>query len=52
MHNDANICCLAAEEENPKVKPIVLDFLNTEFEGGRHIKRINKIKAFEDKQCK
>jgi ribose 5-phosphate isomerase B len=51
MHNDANICCLAAEEENPKVKPIVLDFLSTDFEGGRHIKRINKITAIEDKQC-
>lgn len=51
MHNDANICCLAAEEENAKVKPIVLDFLATPFEGGRHINRINKIKAIEDKQC-
>jgi ribose 5-phosphate isomerase B len=51
MHNDANICCLASEEENSKVKPIVLDFLSTEFEGGRHINRINKIKAIEDKQC-
>jgi ribose 5-phosphate isomerase B len=52
MHNNANICCLAAEEENSKVKPIVLDFLATEFEGGRHINRVNKIKAIEDKQCK
>jgi ribose 5-phosphate isomerase B len=51
MHNNANICCLAAEEDNAKVKPIVLDFLSTEFEGGRHINRINKIKAIEDKQC-
>ena len=51
MHNNANICCLAAEEDNSKVKPIVLDFLNTEFEGGRHINRINKITAIEDKQC-
>lgn len=52
MHNDANICCLAAEEDASKVKPIVLDFLSTEFEGGRHINRINKIKAIEDKQCR
>ena len=51
MHNNANICCLAAEEDNAKVKPIVLDFLGTEFEGGRHILRINKITAIEDKQC-
>ena len=51
MHNDANICYLASEEDNSKVRPIVLDFLNTEFEGGRHIPRLNKIKAIEDKQC-
>lgn len=51
MHNDVQICCLAAEEDQGKVKPIVLDFLNTEFEGGRHIARVNKIKAIEDKQC-
>jgi ribose 5-phosphate isomerase B len=52
QHNDANIICIAAEEEHPKLKPMVIDFLTTEFEGGRHINRINKIKAIEDKQCK
>ena len=36
LHNDAQICCLAAEEGDTKVKAIVEDFLNTEFEGGRH----------------
>jgi ribose 5-phosphate isomerase B len=51
LHNDANICCLAAEEGGTKVKVIVEDFLNTEFEGGRHVTRINKIKAIEDRQC-
>jgi ribose 5-phosphate isomerase B len=51
LHNDAQICCLAAEEGETKVKVIVEDFLNTEFEGGRHIARINKIKEIEDKQC-
>ena len=51
MHNDAQICCLAAEEGGTKVKVIIEDFLNTEFEGGRHINRLNKIKAIEDKQC-
>jgi len=52
LHNDAQICCLAAEEGSTKVKVIVEDFLNTEFEGGRHIARIKKIKEIEDKQCK
>ena len=51
-HNDAQICCLAAEEIDIKVKAIVQDFLATEFEGGRHITRINKIKEIEDKQCR
>ncbi|MDR2008976.1 MAG: RpiB/LacA/LacB family sugar-phosphate isomerase [Bacteroidales bacterium] len=43
-HNDANICALPArfitEEEAVKIVDI---FLNTEFEAGRHIERINKI---------
>lgn len=52
QHNDAQIMCIAAEEEHPKLKPMVMDFLTTEFEGGRHINRVKKIKAIEDKQCK
>jgi ribose 5-phosphate isomerase B len=51
MHNNAQICCLAAEEGDTKVKVIVEDFLKTEFEGGRHQKRLDKITAIEDKQC-
>ncbi|MGC8824876.1 MAG: ribose 5-phosphate isomerase B [Bacteroidales bacterium] len=43
-HNDANICSLPArfisEEE---AKKIVDTFLNTAFDGGRHLTRINKI---------
>jgi len=51
LHNDAQICCLAAEEIDIKVKAIVEDFLATGFEGGRHIARIDKIKKIEDDQC-
>jgi ribose 5-phosphate isomerase B len=51
LHNNAQICCLAAEETETKVKVIVEDFLNTEYEGGRHQKRLDKIKEIEDKQC-
>ena len=50
-HNDAQICCLAAEQGTAQVKVIVEDFLSTDFEGGRHIARINKIKEIEEKQC-
>ncbi len=52
LHNNAQICCLAAEEEKGKVKTIVEDFLNTEYEGGRHDARLKKIKEIEDKQCR
>ena len=51
LHNDAQICCLASEEGDTKVKIIVEDFLKTGFEGGRHQNRLNKIKEIEDKQC-
>jgi len=44
LHNDANICSIPArfvtEEE---AISILKTFLNTEFEGGRHKKRIDKI---------
>ncbi len=44
LHNNANICALPARFINNKTaEEILLKFLNTEFEGGRHIKRINKI---------
>jgi ribose 5-phosphate isomerase B len=52
LHNDAQICCLAAEEAGTKVRVIVDEFLKVEFEGGRHIARLNKIKEIEDRQCK
>jgi len=43
-HNDANICSIPARFVSiNEAKEIVNIFLKTEFEGGRHIKRINKI---------
>jgi ribose 5-phosphate isomerase B len=50
LHNDAQICCLAAEEGKARVAAILETFLTTEFEGGRHIARLNKIKEIEEKQ--
>ena len=49
LHNDAQICCLAAEEGRARVPAILEAFLTTDFEGGRHVARINKIKAIEEK---
>jgi len=44
QHNDAQICCLSAEEGKVRLQAILEKFLTTDFEGGRHIPRINKIK--------
>ena len=44
LHNDANIITLGSRLLNKKnVMSLVNIFLNTKFEGGRHIKRIKKI---------
>ncbi len=43
-HNDANICTLPARFISNEDATKILDiFLNTEFEGGRHKRRIDKI---------
>lgn len=47
QHNDANILCLGVEQEQETVREIVEAFLISEFEGGRHLPRLNKIKAME-----
>ena len=44
QHNNANILCIPARfTEIEQVLEMVETFLNTEFEGGRHQNRINKI---------
>jgi ribose 5-phosphate isomerase B len=44
QHNNANILCIPARfTEIEQVLKMVDTFLNTEFEGGRHQNRINKI---------
>ena len=48
QHNDANILCLGASQIQAAVGEIIDAFLSTEFEGGRHLRRLNKIKAMED----
>ncbi len=47
-HNGANILCLRGENiEINLALEIVKTYLSTDFEGGRHILRLNKIKALE-----
>ncbi len=48
QHNDANILCLGTELGTELVTDIVEAYLSTEFEGGRHLRRVNKIGALED----
>jgi len=52
LHNNAQICCLAAEEVKARLPAILEVFLTTDFEGGRHIARIEKIRKIEEEQCK
>ena len=48
QHNDANIVCLGGEgADTTLVLEIVKTFLSTDFEGGRHARRVNKIRALE-----
>jgi ribose 5-phosphate isomerase B len=48
QHNDANILCLGGENIDIDLAlEIVRTYLSTNFEGGRHILRLNKIKALE-----
>lgn len=44
QHNNANIICIPARFTSvPQAIKMVDTFLNTEFEGGRHQKRVDKI---------
>ena len=47
-HNDAQICCLGAEEGKARLPAILEAFLTTEFEGGRHRERLEKIRKIEE----
>lgn len=47
-HNDANVLCLGQRVTGPGLaREILLAFLDTKFEGGRHQKRVQKISDAE-----
>jgi len=48
QHTDANILCLGTRQTEDTVREIVEVFLNTQFEGGRHQRRVDKIKVMEE----
>jgi ribose 5-phosphate isomerase B len=47
QHNDANVLCLGTELKPDVVSDIVAAYLTTDFEGGRHQRRVDKIMALE-----
>lgn len=50
LHNDANVICFGGRTIGAGSACECLDvFLSTEFEGGRHERRVNKIMALENK---
>ncbi len=52
QHNNANILVLSGKfvKKNELAKMIKV-WLNTDFEGGRHLRRFNQIKKIEKEQC-
>lgn len=50
LHNDANILCIGGRVVGKDLaKEIVNVWINTSFEGGRHLKRLEKINIIERK---
>lgn len=50
-HNDANVLCLASDLLGEEMmRRIVENWLETEFEGGRHSRRVQKIAMIEQGQ--
>jgi ribose 5-phosphate isomerase B len=51
-HNDANVICLSADLLGERLIDRMIEiWLNTPFEGGRHARRVEKIKGIEDSHC-
>lgn len=47
-HNDANVLCLSGDLLGQRLIEKIVDiWLNTQFEGGRHARRVRKVAAIE-----
>lgn len=47
-HNDANVLCASGDRDDPEAIAAMADaFVNTDFEGGRHARRVEKIHVIE-----
>jgi RpiB/LacA/LacB family sugar-phosphate isomerase len=49
-HNDSNVLTLSEQGfENPETDELVKTWLSTPFDGGRHERRVEKIRAYEER---
>jgi ribose 5-phosphate isomerase B len=52
-HNDSNVLCLSGDRVSPdQAVGLARAWLDTEFEGGRHGRRVDKITAYEAEHWK
>ncbi|MCP9292921.1 ribose 5-phosphate isomerase B [Gracilimonas sediminicola] len=50
LHNNANVMCLPGRELNEsEIREIIEAWFATDFEGGRHERRVNKIESLTQK---
>lgn len=51
-HNDANVLALGARIIAPEFAKVIVDaFLATDFEGGRHQRRLDQVRVIEKEEC-
>ena len=51
-HNDANVLSLGGRIVAPQFAFAIVDtFLETKFEGGRHVRRLEQIREIEQEEC-
>jgi ribose 5-phosphate isomerase B len=52
QHNDLNVLCLSGDLLSPRnTEGLVEVWMDTEFEGGRHERRVEKIRQLEKENC-
>ena len=50
LHNDANVLCLSADQvSSDRISQMVEVWVSTDFEGGRHARRLEKVAEIEAK---
>ncbi len=50
QHNDANVLCLAGNDfDEANYRELVTAWLTTDFEGGRHARRVGKVSEIESR---